>query len=240
MDTFTYNGVLGSKKLVRWVPYHLQFLMGRLKTDTHLDVSHRAYAEKIEELCYSLRTAKHQSGDAWEALFVIFLLARCVAGIPHKSSNNNSMVPKHWFEEKVKVTYYARDKDATKTIDDCTSWRDIKEIIDRKSTGKQLAIIYPTHAKFEVYDVIVLYLDGKTIKETWGYQCKERKANSQHSANKEFTKSFVVKGEPPVDNQTKKGWTIPSNSQITEFFGVSGNRWTPQEWRRLQDSLKES
>merc|ERR1712224_1039 len=180
----------------------------------------------------------NSSGDAWEALFVMFLLARCVAGIPQNC--DNSTVPEHWFSDDVQVTYNDLYKgDSTRTFGSCKSWKDLKKGLDCSGTGRQLAIFYPTHARFEVYDVIVVYLDGGIIKETWGYQCKEGKANSSHYANKEFTKSFVLKGQPPTDEDQNKGWSIPNNLVVANFFGESGSRWTPQEWRHLEESLEE-
>ena len=68
------NAVAGSER-VRWSPHHLEFVLGKLALDDD-EADH--LAKRMGDLCKNVLTAKEQSGDGWEALFVLFLLARCV------------------------------------------------------------------------------------------------------------------------------------------------------------------
>ena len=95
-------GERGSAK-VRWVPYHLECVMGRLSGKLgKLSADYCMLASELERLCEQLIDAKESSGDGWEGVFVLFLLARCIAAAP-----DEIFVPRQWFTESPKLYYNA-------------------------------------------------------------------------------------------------------------------------------------
>ena len=48
-----------------------------------------------------------------------------------------------------------------------------------------------------------------------------------------FEGSFVIRGEAAQVPGTGRDWTRPSEDEIDEFFGVSGQHWTPRQWKNL-------
>jgi hypothetical protein len=66
----------------------------------------------------------------------------------------------------------------------------------------------------------------------YGYQLKQGNGTPQNeAATKAFTKSFLVRGDA---EWTKPGWTVPANDEINDFFGKSGQKWTPAAWEALR------
>ena len=73
----------------------------------------------------------------------------------------------------------------------------------------------------------------KEIRRIIGYQLKEGKRDATQPTEREFYRSFVVKGASPNLASARQGWYILSDSDIEKFFGVSGKYWTPKECSRL-------
>jgi hypothetical protein len=214
---------------IRWVPFHLEYVMKNLPLrDAALKL-----ATELGELCKHLSESKESSGDGWEAVFVLFLLARCIIGA------TDEFLPGSWFETDPLVKFNSSYFNLSKPLSDCKNWEDLKQGIEgylgrNDDHPRTVSVFFPSHAKFERYDVIAVYSDEGKIKDVYGYQLKEGKANSKYPVEKEFTKSFVVKGCPPGSSTTdRNGWHIPCGVTIDKFFGESGKHWTPQEWVRL-------
>ena len=221
------NAAAGSER-VRWSPHHLEFVLRKLALDDDED---DYLAKSKGELCKNVLTAKEQSGDGWEALFVLFLLARCVT-----KSWREPILPDvgRFFEsgEKTVVLFNQPFCGRFKLLDKCECWSDLeKEILPGEAPT--ISIYYPTHAKFRAYDVILVASEKKKITGKVGYQCKEGKNDATQGVEQEFDSSFVLKGPSPVDSSHKVSWIIPSDDDIDAFFGVSGKHWTPKQWKKL-------
>ena len=216
--------------LIRWVPYHLQYVMMRLYLK---DSDKSSLAESIANLCRQLIDVKCSSGDGREALFVLFLLARCVT-----SQWQDSILPQIDFsgDKNPDVLFNKPYNNCSISYDHCKTW---KELHDRIKPAKKptISVYFPTHSRFEAYDVIVTFSEFEKIKHVLGYQLKEGKAESKQPVQHGFDKSFVVIGEPPVHTIEKSGWTIPRAAEIDNFFGVSGKYWTPKKWKELDATL---
>ena len=65
---------------VRWIPFHLQYVLERMAVHSDFPVEFRTCMKGLVGLFTSFKTAKSESGDAWEALFIIVLLIRCLCG----------------------------------------------------------------------------------------------------------------------------------------------------------------
>lgn len=225
---------IGDLCKIRWVPYHLQFV---LHCFGGASFAHSRLAEQLSEYCNLVKDAKELSGEGWESLFVLFLVARCLNG-----KSDKTIVPNLWFEtgnEEVAVVLNNYDATLNENLQfaDCKTWDEMKRGVVPVNESRCLNILYPSHNNFEVYDVIVVYFfRGK--KQFWGYQLKERKAPRKHKAHRDMVRSLFVQGSPPVETKTddEKGWTIPGKEAIDTFFGESGKHWTPENWRRFRNS----
>jgi len=208
---------------VRWSPHHLEYILSNLRlgdrNDNHL-------SESMSKLCKMLLDSKESSGEGWEGLFVLFLLARCLT-----AGWQTGVLPEFTFATQgpLKVLY---NQPYEGVLDNCQSWDDLKCGI-RPGSEPALSVYYPTHSRFGAYDAILLFTESKEIKRIIGYQLKEGKSDATQPTEREFYRSFVVKGASPNLASTRQGWHILSDNDIEKFFGVSGKYWTPKEWRRL-------
>lgn len=220
----------GSEK-IRWVPYHLEFVMQKIR---FIDLEKSRLAQSIANLCKQLHDAKESSGDGWEALFVLFLLARCINAQWH-----DALLPKFAFrgDQKAEVRYNEPyDNSSLRCFSQCHNWKELKDGI-KPSKKPQISVYFPTHAKFEAYDVVVMFSEQNRIERVYGYQLKEGSGNSKQPVESDFFRSFVVKGDPPDGTLQKAGWCIPSGMDIDDFFGESGKYWTPKEWKKLSATV---
>jgi len=219
---------VGSQR-VRWSPHHLEFVLRKLKLDNAEDDD---LAKSMEGLCKNVLSAKEESGDAWEALFVLFLLARCAT-----KNWQEPILPNvgRFFEsgeEKMAVRFNKPFRGKLKCLDQCESWHDLEnEIVP--CAAPTISIYYPTHARFHAYDVILVASEKNKITGKVGYQCKEGRNDATQGVEQNFDSNFVLKGQPPGNSNQKDGWSIPADDAIDVFFGVSGKHWTPKQWKKL-------
>ena len=212
--------------LLRWIPLHFEYVMSRvaLPFDSQLQV----VANKLVELCQLLFIAKDKSGDGWEAAFVIVLLLRCAAHFP-----DNYFLPANWFRGSPAIEYnnyeseLSECSDGSTVLSDCTCWSNLQRGIQ---VGRRPTIVvqFPNNARFERYDAFVLLYKDGILTDSRGFQLKEGKNNPSKSPLPDIGCSFVIKGCAPVKADNKPGeWRFASKQEISNFFGVSGERWTP-------------
>jgi len=217
---------------IRWVPYHLQFVLEALGRNVF---GNQELAGKLAHCCYVLKDAKEKSGDGWESLFVLLLVARCLNKL-----TDNTFVPPEWFlysQNTTDVCLNAYDSSLNNGVPfgDCKTWDSMKDGVPI-GVAPQIAVLFPSHNNFEVYDVIVAFSQHGKRSCVFGYQLKEGKKSSRnHSPHRDMAKSFWVQGSPPTTTETTElGWTIPSRESINSFFGESGKHWTPECWRKFE------
>ena len=226
------------EKEIRWIPYHLQFVVDMMYHSAFpQSPEYRQLAFSVQSLCNAFYTSKEHSGDGWESLFVLFLLARCIAPEPHNPVAGEPLVPQRWFagEEFPHVSYNSYAKPG-RLFSECKNWKDLEKGLILKD-APQLSIFYPSHTSFEVYDVIVVFSKDEKVVETYGYQCKQGKVNPDRSPDPSITCSFVLKGDSPQNSMVRRGWQTPSTADLEDFSGVFGRNWTPQAWRRLTNTI---
>lgn len=114
------------------------------------DCSYKKLALTVAELCESVKASKQESGEAWENLFVLFLLARCLT-----HSHDNVFVPEDWFQENLKV-FYDGPYHGKRCFGECKNWDEVKEGLT-PGDDPQISIIFPTHNSFTVYDAVVVF-----------------------------------------------------------------------------------
>ena len=213
---------------VRWSPHHLEFVLTNLILD---DKNDDKLAKSMGSLCKSVLQSKESSGDGWEALFVLFLLARCITESWQEPilSAFDGLFKK---ADQPVVLFDSPFVGEFKSYDQCECWADLKkEIVPGEAPA--ISIYYPTHARFKAYDVILVISENKAVRRVIGYQLKEGSNDATQDVEPEFHHSFVLKGLSPSESRCKLNWTIPSDEKIDEFFGVSGMHWTPKQWKKL-------
>jgi hypothetical protein len=211
---------------VRWIPFHMQYVLESMSQNSTFSGEFRSCTQGLAELFTSFKTAKKESGDAWEALFTIVLLIRCLCG-----KFNGRLLPLSGDFASVRYnTPYLGDNFFSKKL---------SEFLDGVpvSGGNSLpaiSVYYPGHAKFETYDVIVAAWDAAGTRSLYGYQCKEGSSIPSVFANQSmFNGSYLIRGAPVKNDQSVRLWTTPSESQLDLFFGKSATQWSPKAWKRL-------
>jgi hypothetical protein len=209
---------LGMESVVEWIPFHM---MEALSTFSSLQGLKRL--EEIVRLFNAFKDAKESSGDGWESLFVAVLLIRCWAQM-----SDRCLLP---FEIKPACTF-----SYNKPFQGNFATQNVHEFvagIREPSSFPHIAVYYPTHASFQLYDVIVAHFDEWHVRRLYGYQLKEGKALPKEFAMPVFDGSFVIRGEAAKVAGMGKDWVRANEQQIDSFFGVSGRHWTPRRWKQL-------
>jgi hypothetical protein len=209
---------LGMEPVVEWIPFHM---MEALSTFSSLQGLRRL--EEIVRLFNAFKDAKESSGDGWESLFVAVLLIRCWAQM-----GDQFLFPVE-FEPPCTFSYNKpfQGNFATQNVHEFVAG--IKE----PHSFPHIAVYYPTHASFQLYDVIVAHFDEWHVRRLYGYQLKEGKALPKDFAMPIFEESYVIRGEAAKMAGMGRDWVRPSEQQIDSFFGVSGQHWTPRRWKQL-------
>ena len=213
--------------VIRWVPFHLSFVLSNLATANAF--SYRLIATHMEKLCNSIRDSKIYSGDGWEGIFVRFLLARCLTG-----SCDEYFVPSKWFLENPKVLFNAPyQSNEQRLFSACENWEQLLESVT-PGAEPQLSILFPTHSRFATYDVLAVYSKDGQNKSIYGYQLKEGTASTANFGTNGIERRFWVQGKSPKIAKSKQNWEIPGKADIDTFYGESGKHWTPEQWRKFE------
>jgi hypothetical protein len=217
------------RNYIRWVPYHMQYVLQQMSTNALLSDALRKCLSALANLLVAFRTAKTESGDAWEALFLIVLLSQCLCGI-----QECDLLPCTGFAASRLVQYnapYHGDTFASRKVDDFISGIPVSH---DEPDLPAISVYYPGHAKFEVYDVIVAAWDSRGQRQLYGYQCKEGSSIPKVFANGNmFAKSFLIRGEAASKDASVRRYFTPSESHLDSFFGSSSSQWTPKAWKTL-------
>jgi hypothetical protein len=130
---------------------------------------------------------------------------------------------------------------------DITTVIDVDEFLEQicfPTTYPHISIYYPLNALFQVYDAIVVAHKTNDNRDIFGFQLKEGKALPESEPAKAFGKSYVIRGKAHARNSKPSAsfsqWIIPTEPEIKQFYGVSGEKWVPREWEKLLESEKKS
>jgi hypothetical protein len=219
----------GKPLKVKWIPFHLMELMKNLGYLMSLPLSTRYALNEVETLFLSLGKSKEKSDEAWEALFVVVLLIRCLSGLV-----DSTLLPLPGMS--VASVSYNYLMDSSKTF-----WPDVKNVNDllnmipkklENDKSPHIAIYYPPHAQFEMYDVFVVPFNASGERgQIIGYQLKEGKGKPNKGPATAVDVSFVIRGDTNDGSSAGKGWRIASEEEINEFFGENAMLWTPKHWK---------
>ena len=233
MDT---DGDATHEVLVRWIPYHMMTVLDAISkySEEPLMTNLRVIVELFEVF----KSARVASGESWEALFVLVLLIRVLSRRFHCLIDLERIT-----KAAYRVTYNVplcsdRLLSTITTVSDFLS-----SLPEEVEEGGQIAIYYPPHAQFEIYDVIVVVWDQAGLRVAIiGYQLREGGKIPAKEPHTEFASSFVISGCAAKKSDGSNGWALSSTNDISSFFGVSGKHWTPDRSKALskQPHLHES
>ena len=164
---------------------------------------------------------------------MILLLLRCAAHFPDGDDDDDDFLPEYWFKESPQVLYNAfkgevNDGSQRRMIlGECKLWNELVQGI-QVGAKPTIVVLFPNNSAFERYDVFALFYQNGALIESHGFQLKEGKNNPSKPPLPDVGRSFVIKGRAPAKSDIKPGgWRIASADQISRFFGISGERWTP-------------
>eukprot|EP00978_Attheya_sp_CCMP212_P016354 scaffold42769_cov63-Attheya_sp.AAC.1 len=211
---------------VRWVPYHMAFVITKMSRHAAFSPELRCCLGAISDQFAYFRKAKSESGDAWEALFLIVLLVRCLCG-----AFDSPILPLNGLGEIACVQYntpFSGETFFSKKVGKFISGIPV----DGGERLPAVSVYYPGNSNFETYDVIVATWDSVGNRQLYGYQCKEGSNIPEKFANEGlFTGSFLIRGSAATRSQSVRRWSTPSDVILDSFFGVSLSQWTPKAWR---------
>jgi hypothetical protein len=211
----------GEKEVI-WIPVHMTATLTHFARESQ--PLSRDFAEvlvKIPQHFELFAKAKDNDGQGWKHLFIITLLIRVL------SNRNHTLLPIPDDFHNCTVSYNC----FCGSLDDVKTSNGLLRKLTVPSQLPHIAVYVPTHATFELYDVIVVTYAADKDRQVYGYQLKQGRRMPKKSASKAFAKSFLVRGDA---EWTKAGWTVPANDEINDFFGKSGQKWTPAAWEALR------
>jgi hypothetical protein len=224
-----YQGIVG-----RWTPYHLEFVLrNALVTEGSWLAPIKT---EMANLCERLKTADQVSDDGYKSLFALMVLIRSVSDL-----YCGDILPS-LRTYPVKVLYNPFNETVAGTVlENCESWEQLRRGIQGFDVGKgaSIALVYPKRPFFGRYDMIAVYMKDQWIEMSNGFQLDAFQATPSLPAV-EGIFSFFLSGAPPDEDEESLGWYVTSGSNIDKFYSGSGQFWTPQEWKRLYDSLHQS
>lgn len=223
---------------IRWIPWHLDFLLKTVASSRTSTCSQqfRLHLKTISHLLGQFKSSKNQSGDGWESLFTAVLLIRVLVRLG--SSGLLSLSDFVQTNQSYRVTFNHPIKLPDSThygdIDDPATF--LKCIDDVEVNCATVAIYFPPHVQFKKYDLFVRIWDqyGRIIC-TNGYQLKEGRQIPRIESDTDLCDtSYVVRGKSAQSSATLRNWEVPGERRINDFFGVSGEYWTPLKWEQLR------
>eukprot|EP00978_Attheya_sp_CCMP212_P031343 scaffold118117_cov47-Attheya_sp.AAC.1 len=213
--------------IARWIPYHMTVVLKTLSQLAELPSPMRGCLAAMCEQFETFKTQKFQSGDGWEALFIVTLLVRCM------TNTFCSLVPLQGRDGEEPVFWNAPF--LSHVPFDCQKVKEFISGIPLHRTKGSISIYYPTHTKFEAYDVILAYWGDDGNRDLYGYQLEEGK-DIPETVAMHFTESYLIRGAPTTKDASVRGWITPSDPTLDTFFGESAKYWSPKCWTELKNN----
>ena len=222
MSVFTNES--GMRRLL-WIPSLMQAVLEVFGDSGRISFSH--ILTSIADLFHTMRISKVESGDGWESLFIVVLLIRCVTGrfcdvfSPGQDFLNCS------------VSYNLLLKHSKGKWDDLKTVTQLQGMMTQPHDFPHIAVYFPPNAKFQRVDVVVRAWKSAECYQDFGYQLKEGKNNPKKGPWKNM-ECWLIRGNHDTKVSPPSGWAVPGEDTTGDFFGVSGQFWTPTQWRNLK------
>ena len=223
------------KLILRWVPFHMHYVVEQIATNaTHVDQHMRRSLGAVADMFKQFMGPKWQSGEAWEALFLIVLMVRCLTQeldediVPFLSQTGDNLRVDYGYPYTGYRGEFFLEKNPLKFIEGIPleSWA--------QDGGTAISVYYPGHARFEAYDIIVAFWDSTGNRHLYGYQLKEGSEVPKGFAyNTIFDQSYLIRGKAPGKSGSVRLWWSVDEETLDGFFGVSATQWSAKRWREL-------
>lgn len=225
--------------ILRWVPFHMSYVMQQLSSNCPQVQTAGAMAKclgAVDKLFVQFSSQKSKSGDAWEALFLIVLIIRCVTGMfddtvlplgPFMVAGRRPLVDCDAPFKHGQVDFYEEENPVT-FVDGIPHKSPVKERVPA------ISIYYPGAARFKAYDMILAVWDFEGNRYLYGYQLKEGSEVPRPFAYDQiFHQSYLIRGNAPHSSRSARLWRSVSAGELRTFFGESASQWSAEHWRRL-------
>jgi len=237
------------EKIIQFIPMHMVELLTQLMDCSVVSEMYRKLLKAIVGHFNAFYESKSGSGGAWESLCVIVLMIRIITGqlqlesglkildveLPERAGDK----PKYTVSYNEHLTTYGEDG-KEKSFEDCSNLQQLKEIVTSPPKRPHVSIYYPKHANFSLYDAVVVVFETGHPPRYYGFQMKEGQELPTQTASSEVERSFVLRGLSVERPTCPRSWTDLGTAEIEEFFGVSGKKWTPRQWKELKQEQSES
>ena len=227
------------RDVVQWIPMHMVKVLHQLSESNIVSNGYRKLLKVIEQHFENFHLAKYQSGDAWESLCVIVLIIRIVTRQPKITAEVDLLAGQ--FSAESRCTYsvsYNEHFQKHSNFEACVNLEQLKGIIRHPPNFPHVSIYYPSHARFLMYDAIVVLYESEICAPCFiGFQMKEGRELPTRRPS-DVCLGFLLRGKSAKNPQAEK-WKDLSTNEVNEFFGVSGRSWTPEEWGKLAAEEEE-
>jgi hypothetical protein len=216
---------------IAWVPFHMVHVLESIAGNLSVSEPVRNAVCTIQETFLDFERGKTSGCDSWEALFVIALMIRLVAGSFH-----DSLLPLDADLPACTVSFNLlwREQEDMVTLPDIMALAQLMKGLTKPWAYPHAAVYYPPHARFETYDVILVVHKSEDVRVVYGYQLKEGRVIPAQEADEICDISFVVRGFAAAKETLRRGWRVASDENIDGLLGVTGSMLAPKKWREMR------
>jgi len=217
-----------SGRHISWIPYHMEHVIRDCAAVQSLSSDIRVALHVVSEFLDAFEKGKTGGGDSWEALFVIALLIRLMVKEDHSLLflEDSTLHQCHVSYNKLWNGNYS--------FEDAKSLKDLLTGMVEPEQFPHVAVYYPPHSSFAVYDVIVAVYDSKKERTLRGYQLKEGREIPAKPGTECF-KSILIRGIAAQRRNELRQWVIASDDDIDSFLGTTGVTLAPKAWREMHE-----
>jgi hypothetical protein len=212
---------------ITWIPYHMEHVIGDCAA-VELSPDIRTALHVVSDLLIAFERGKTGGGDSWEALFVIALLIRLFTREQH---------PLLFIEDSIlqqSRVSYNKLWNWDYSFEDARSMKDLIDGMVEPEQFPHVAVYYPPHSSFAIYDVIVAVYDSKKERTLRGYQLKEGREIPADPGTG-CCKSILIRGIAARRQNELRKWVVASDDDIDGFLGTTGVTLAPKAWREMPE-----
>jgi hypothetical protein len=230
LQLMTVAAVQGQGKIV-WIPFHMTHVLQSISGSAHVDRTLRAIVTTMNEMFVGFETGKISGGDSWEAMFAIALVIRLVTRSFHRLLGlDELLISNALYGLSYNCLWEAHGNLA---FPDITTLGQLIEGLVDPPEYPHVAVYYPPHARFETYDLIVVWHQAQNRRIVHGYQLKEGREIPRKMSSDICKYSCVIRGFAAQEETLLRGWHVASDDEIESFLGITGSSLAPKQWRAL-------
>jgi hypothetical protein len=214
----------------------MQTILYKCGKSEKLSAYKRGVVASIGALLSSFETGKTAGGDAWEAVFVVALLIRIACcemdellhlpdSVLQKCTLSYNTL---WNEEVNGDVLLFRNAELLE---------DFVAHLELPASFPHVAVYYPSHARFRVYDGVVVVYDEHKTRRMVGYQLKEGREIPENPGQL-CSVSVLIRAAAQQEAGLRR-WNVASEAQIGSFLGETERLLVPKEWRKMEGGRRK-